>query len=268
MMNSREMPPQKRVRGGKANGILKTARSVTRTRHKPTSRIPNTRMNSGPKEAGRGTERHATPNSQGIHHQSLLGPSLQQGWAVEAADGQLIWIEGGVEDVMQGIDSTVPRQQQEEEEYFEIPNDFETGYKALLLATQADRARGAVLEIKCRLCPKAKFKTWAQFKRHCDSVETHPLTIYFCKYCGQHFARSDSRDRHSETWPSGCPQATSEEADAKCRETQRVHEAFTGKLKGYLTRSVGEVDIMTPFWKTIKDKYPKSSKKRVRRSGE
>jgi hypothetical protein len=89
-MNGRETAPQKRVRGSKANGILKTARSATRTRHKPAARIPN-RTNGEPEQPVRGAERLATPDSQGLHHRSLLGPSLRQGWAVEAADGQLIW---------------------------------------------------------------------------------------------------------------------------------------------------------------------------------
>jgi hypothetical protein len=91
----------------------------------------------------------------------MLGPSLQQGRVAEAADGQLIWVEGNVEDVVQGIDGTVQQHQQaegEEGEYLEIPMDFTTGYQALLVATQADWARGTVREIKCRLCPNAKFK--------------------------------------------------------------------------------------------------------------
>ena len=190
------MPPQKRIRGSKPNGISKAARSATRTRHKPAARIPKV-TNRKPKEAGSGAERLTIPDSQGIYHRSLLGPSLQTGWAVEAADGQLIWVEGSVEDAVQGIDSTVPQQQQEEE-YFEIPKFFKTGYQALLVATQADRARGTVRDIKCRLCPKAKFKNWRAFERHCESTETHPLTIHICKSCGDHFARSDSFGRHRD----------------------------------------------------------------------
>lgn len=38
-----EMPPQKRVRGDKPNGILKKARSATRSLHKPAARIPGSR---------------------------------------------------------------------------------------------------------------------------------------------------------------------------------------------------------------------------------
>ncbi|KAI0268424.1 hypothetical protein BGY98DRAFT_1190695 [Russula aff. rugulosa BPL654] len=109
------------------------ARYATRTRHKPAARILNTGSNNEPKQPVRGVERLATPDWQGFHHRSLLGPSLQQGWAVEATDGQLIWVEGSVEEEMaHRIDSTV------QQEYLEIPKNFKTGYQALLVATQAD----------------------------------------------------------------------------------------------------------------------------------
>jgi hypothetical protein len=260
------MLAQKRARGDKPNEILRAARSAPRTRHKSVARIPKTKMNSEPKEAGRGAERLAIPDLQGIHHRSPLGPSLQQGWAEEAVDGQLIWVEGSVKEVVQGINSTVPQQQQEEEKYFEIPKDFKTGYQALLVATQADWARGAVRQIKCRLCPDAKFKKWGEFKRHCDSMETHPLTIYFCEHCGDYFARSDSCQRHCENRPAECLRVTPEKADAKRKATQREHDEFIRKLEGYLT--TGEEDIGMSFSKTIKDMYPDSSKKRIRGSRE
>ena len=266
VMNSREMPPQKRVRGGKTNGILRTARSATRTRHKPAARTPKQRTNDEPKQPVCGAERLATSNSQGIHHQSQSGPSLQQGWAVEAADGQLIWVEGSVEEVVQGTDSTVSQQQQEEETYFEIPKDLETRYQALLMATQADRARGAVREIKCRFCPDAKFKKWGKFKRHCECMEAHPFTVYFCEYCGDYFARSDSCQRHRVDRPRPCLQMKPEEADAKRRATEREHDRFMGRLEGYLT--TGEEDIGKSFSETIKDMYPDSSKKRIKGSRE
>ena len=105
----------------------------------------------------------------------MLVPSHQQGWAVEAANGQLIWLEGSVEEMAHRTDSTVQQQ-----ECFEIPRDFKTGYRALLVATQADWARGAVREIKCRHCLKAKFKKWGEYKRHCDCTEMNLLLIYFC----------------------------------------------------------------------------------------
>jgi hypothetical protein len=110
VVDTHGMPPQKRARGG--DGVLKTARSTTRTRHKPVARIPISRINGKPKEAGRGAERLATPNAQGIYHQPLLGPSFQQGRADQTLDGELIWVEGRVgAEVMHHISSTVQQQQ-------------------------------------------------------------------------------------------------------------------------------------------------------------
>ena len=106
-MNGYEMPHQKRVRGNKENRILKTARSLTRTCLKPVARISNAKDNNEPKQPVRGAERLATPDPQRLHHRSLLGPNLQQEWAEEAADGRFIWEEGGVEEIVQHIESTV-----------------------------------------------------------------------------------------------------------------------------------------------------------------
>ena len=264
VMNSHEMPAQKRVRSDIPNGIFKAAWSAPRTHHKSVTRIPKQTINSKPKEAGCGTKSLAIPDSLGIHHQSLLGSSLQQGWAVEAADGKLTWAEGSVEEIAQCADGTARQQEQEEvqQECFDIPKDLNTGYQALLMATQADRARGSICEIRCRLCPKTKFKKWGEFKRHCDSNEAHPLTIYFCEYCGDYFARSDARDRHRNKRPPQC-QGTHTEADEKRRTTQREHDKFIRRLEEYLT--TGENSVGMSFSKIIKDLYPDSSKKRTRR---
>ena len=261
-----EMPPQKRARGGKPNGILKAARSAPRTHRKSVARIPKPKINREPKEAGQEAGKLRIPDSQGIHHQSLSGPSLQQGWAAEAADGQLIWVEGSVEDMVQGTDSIEQQQEEVGQEGFEIPEDLKTGYQALLVATQVDWARGAVHQIKCRLCPGAKFKKWAEFKRHCDSTETHPLTIYFCERCGDYFARSDACQRHYENRLSRCLQVEHEKADAKRTATQRAHDQFIERLESFLT--TGEEDVGMSFTKTIKDMFPDSSKKRIRGSRE
>jgi len=48
--NSQGIPPQKRVKGGKANGILKAPRSAPRTRQKPVARIPKPRSIMNPRE--------------------------------------------------------------------------------------------------------------------------------------------------------------------------------------------------------------------------
>ncbi|KAF8486854.1 hypothetical protein DFH94DRAFT_849394 [Russula ochroleuca] len=108
--------------------ILKATRSAARTRHKPVARIPIPKKSNEPKEAGRGAERLANPNTQGIHHRPLLGPSFQQGCAIEAADGQLIWIEGTLkEESVRHVGSMV-QQQQEEAEHEKIQD----GHRAFL----------------------------------------------------------------------------------------------------------------------------------------
>jgi len=263
-INTHEIPRQKRTRGGGAtNGILNAARSVARARHKPVARIPKAKISRKPKEAGRGAERLVTPNAQGVYHQSSPGPSFQQGWAAEAADGQLIWVEGRVEEeVSHHNDSTTQQQQQQEkggnDKRFKIPKKFKEGHKALLVATEAELERGAVQEIKCRLCPDIKLKTWENYKRHCDTMEAHPLKLYICNRCGDFFARGDSLQRHKNNSPRECDNATPEEAEAKRRETQKAHDEFIGRLEGCL--KTGE-DIGIPFSRIIKKKYPKSSKK-------
>jgi hypothetical protein len=198
-INAHDVPPQKRARGG-TSGILKAKRSAAGTRHNLVARIPKTRFECKPKEAGRGAERLATPSAHGIYHQSSPGPSFQQGWAVEPADGKPNWVEGSVdEDAAHRIDSTVQQQQEEATELFKIPRKFKPGYRLLLQASEADFARGAVQTIKCRLCPDTKLKDFEEFKRHCKTMETHPLELHFCDRCGDYFARSDSLKRHHKT---------------------------------------------------------------------
>jgi len=162
----------------------------------------------------------------------------------------------------------VPQQQQQqqqqqeeaENEYFQFPRKFKPGYKALLAATQADWARGSIREIKCRRCPDATFRMWEDFKRHCDTTETHPLKIFFCDHCGDFFARCDSRDRHQNQPPAECRRVTLEKANEKRRETQTVHDEFIARLMEFLR--TGEEDVEIPFSQIIKEMYPKSSKKR------
>lgn len=89
---------------------------------------------------------------QGIYHQSWPGPSFQQGWAADAADGKPIWVEGSVdEEGVRHIDN-VQQQQEEATKLFAIPRKFEPGNRSLLLqASAAGFAFGAVQTIKCRL---------------------------------------------------------------------------------------------------------------------
>jgi hypothetical protein len=180
---------------------------------------------------------------------------------VEAADGELTWVEGSVRaEAVRHSDSTTQQQRQEEgrEKLFKIPRKFKTEHKALLVATEADLARGTVQEIKCRLCPDTNFKKWEDYKRHCDTIEAHPLKISFCDFCGNFFARGDSLRRHQINQPPECASVTPERAAAKRRETQNAHDEFIGRLKVCLKR--GE-DIGKSFSQIIKKKYPESSKK-------
>jgi hypothetical protein len=214
------------------------------------ARIPNTRYQTEPKEAERGAERLATPNPQGVHHPTLQEPNFQQGRAVEAADGQPTRVEGSAEEKpVHHIDST-EQQEGAKDEYFKIPRKFEVGYRALLATTQADWERGAIREIRCRLCPDTKLKTWGDFKRHCDNMEAHPMKIFFCVNCGNFFARGDSLGRHLNNLPPTCRSATHEKADAKCRETEKAHDEFRARLERYLR--AGE-DIGRPSPQMVKE---------------
>ncbi|KAF8504896.1 hypothetical protein F5888DRAFT_1631232 [Russula emetica] len=67
------------------------------------------------KVARRGAER-PSPEYTGYLHQSLLRTRFQQGWGVEAADGQLTWVE-----------STVQQQEEVTDKLFDIPRKFKAG---------------------------------------------------------------------------------------------------------------------------------------------
>jgi hypothetical protein len=230
-----DMPPQKRGRGGEAEGILEATRSAARTSHEPVARIPITTINYEPKEAGRGAERLVTPNMQGFHRRPLQGPCFQQGRREQTVYRELSWVEGSVvEKPMQREPEQEQEQQQKketEDKYIKFPNDFEPEHEALLAATQADRERGSVRRIKCRRCPDETFETWGAFKRHCNTIETHPLKIHFCDNCGDFFARTDSLNRHREHPPAECLRVTHEKAEEKRSETQRVHRGVDGVLE-------------------------------------
>jgi len=178
---------------------------------------------------------------------------------VEPAHGQPTRVEGSVdEEVAHRIDSTVHQQQEEATELFKIPRKFKPGYKLFLQASKADFARGAVQTIKCRLCPDTKFKDFKDFKRHCKTMEAHPLEIDFCDRCGDFFARSDSLKRHHNQPPTECRKVTPVKAAEKRRVTEKEHKDFIRRLEHSLM--TGE-DIGRPFSQIIKEKYPESSKK-------
>jgi hypothetical protein len=188
----------------------------------------------------------------------MPGPSFRQ--AVDAADGKPIWVEGSVDDeAVHHTDSTVQEQDEEATELFYIPRKFKPEHRLLLQTSDADVARGAVQEIKCRLCPDTKLKDFEEFKRHCRTSETHPLEIHFCSRCGDFFARVDSLKRHRSLPPAECRSVTPAKAAEKCRVTKEDHKRFVRQMVQTLTTGVGTVK---GFSQTIKEKYPGSSKKR------
>ena len=159
--------------------------------------------------------------------------------------GQLLSAEGSV----QGV---------EDSSVFCIPKGLDKRHRCLLAATSAELARGVIPAVKCQLCPDADFSNWEDFKRHCDYMEAHPLNISFCNSCGDFFARPDSLRRHCRNRPPECLVVSREEAEAKRRETERVHEEFKVKLEHRLR--TGE-QIWEPFAQVIKEMFPKSSKR-------
>ena len=229
------------------------------TRHKPVAGIPKTKINSEPKSAGRGAERLATPNAQGVHHRPLQGPSFQQGWMGQTVDGVLIWVEGSVE--KEPVRQQQEQQQEEEAEpkLLKFPDDFKMEYQALLVATQADRERGSVREIRCQRRPDKVYETWFGYQRHCDMKENHPLVIDFCDNCGDFFGRPDALKRHRKHPPAECLRVTWEKADEKHRETLMVHNEFLARLREFLR--TGDEYVEVNFSQVIKKRYPESSKK-------
>jgi hypothetical protein len=268
------VPSQKRVRDDKANGIP-AARSVARTRHKAVAWIPKTKVKMESKETGRGAERLAAPNSQGLPYRPLPGPNFQQGWVVEAADKRLDCVEGSVEEggAVHHNGSMVQQQQQGEEEganhkhkHLEIMKILKPEHRALLADTQDDGTPGKIPEMRCRLCPNSRFKSWSEYKRHCTTSEAHPFNIFFCDNCGTYFARADLLSCHRRLPPPQCVAAKSEPEKVKEKriETERAHEVFKEGLRNFLRTGEG---IWIPFSQIMKEKYPDSVKKRTRGSG-
>jgi len=189
----------------------------------------------------------------------LPRPSFQQGWTVEPADGQPTWVEGSVDEDAALHTQSAPQQQQEgATELFKIPRIFEPRHRIFLQASEADFARGVVQAIKCRICPDTKLRNFVEFKRHCQTSETHPLEIHFCDRCGDYFARHDSLKRHRGHPPDECLKVTQEEAAEKRRVTEEEHQMFVRRLMyGLMTGD----DIGPPFYQIMIRICPKTVKK-------
>jgi len=245
---------QKGFNGAASDGFLKKAAlSVNDTLHEPVARNPKKTVNAS-KAVRHRARMLTTLDAQGMHCQSFLGPSYQQGQAMSSAQEKPLWVErrmeGMEEDVWQGAKETP----------ISIPRKLDKWCRTLLAATKADWEHGTIHVVMCRLCLGTRFGTWEHFKRHCDTAEAHPLNIAFCDSCGDFFARSDTLGRHRNKPPLQCRNAKPEETAQKRRATERAHKEFKEKLEG--CRKTGE-EVVMHFAQDIKKMFPESSKKRT-----
>jgi hypothetical protein len=120
---------------------------------------------------------------------------------------------------------------QDEEPLHKIPGNLSERERLMLEMTQAEKERGAVRRIKCKLCPKARLSTWVVFQRHCNTCEKHPSSLEFCPTCGDYFGRSDSGRRHGSKKNKGpCDKPKSDDAKQKKEQVERSLKAFEATM--------------------------------------
>src|SRR6266850_3944735 len=257
--------PPKRA---KKIGVLEVAGFTSRARQKSATKtlVENRRKSEA---AGRGAGKLAVPNAHEVYHEFLPGPSVQE-LVVTTAQGEQPWIEGSTGEATWNPTSGDVWQQQiansanvgDREDVgrrsFRIPRRLTQRQMGLLEATPDDLARETVRELKCRLCPGTGIGDWDGYRRHCNSMEAHPLKLLFCESCGDFFARTDSLARHRKNPPAECCEATPDEAKAKRTAAEQVHMDFEERLKCYLgtNKEIGE-----PFAQRVKAMFSKTSKR-------
>jgi hypothetical protein len=263
-----ETQPYKKVKGATSGGILEGVQSPSGTCHSAGTGIPHVPNQKSMAEGCR--EVLATPNAQGMSNWYFLGPRTQQEWIATPAQRQMPQVEDRVGGTWQGGG----RAQQDAEVYgtgynlhgeqgenplHQFPKDLDKRQRALLVATRADWEHGAIHQIRCRLCPGFVSQNWANFKRHCEFVESHPQKISFCEKCGDHFARCDALARHHKNPPPKCLDMTPEKALEKQQVTERAHKKFSEWLEH--CQETGE-EIGKSFAEIVKELHPRSSKKK------
>ena len=151
------------------------------------------------------------------------------------------WIEERVqEETRREMGSSAPQQvvvqenTEDEEAFREIPQALTERQRSMLLMTQAERERGGVRTIKCKLCPGVPFSSWATFRRHCKECEKHPLEPLYCDFCNDPFARPDSKTRHENTKEmshfQACRNTSPHLAKVKKEKIDRLFKAFDARL--------------------------------------
>ena len=153
------------------------------------------------------------------------------------AQEQPSWIVGR-EQVETGRDTGSSAQQQivfqenaeDLDDLREIPGTLTERHRSMLLTTQAERERGGVRTIKCKLCPDAQFGSWATFRRHCKECEMHPVELHYCDSCGDYYARSDSKNRHHDSKEDTCRDTPHGIAMKKKEQVGQLFKAFEARL--------------------------------------
>ena len=163
--------------------------------------------------------------------------------------GQPSWIVGREQVGMwRDTGSSAPQQislresSEDGEDLRQIPGSLSERERSMLQITQAERERGAVRTIRCRLCLKVSLRTWATFQRHCKTCKKHPFELNFCRRCGLYFARPDSRDRHEKD--QVCLNKPHHDATMQKKEKiERLFEAFNARLTHCL-KNGEEIELM------------------------
>jgi hypothetical protein len=225
----RARPSGTRVPGG--------AESKSRTRRSPATRT-RTFSNDISKTAGCRAERLGSTTARGVYHRSMPGLRVSQGSVGALEPEQPSWIVGReVMETRRDMGSSgsqqivIPENAEDEEDLKEIPANLSERERLMLQMTPAEKERGAVRVIKCKLCPKARLSSWVIFERHCRSCEKHPSELRFCANCGDHFARSDSEKRHQEKKDQeACHKTSQDEAKKKRENIERIFYAFDPAL--------------------------------------
>jgi hypothetical protein len=259
--------PKKRARP--SDRVPGVAASTEKTRRPPTTRTQK-KINRISKAAGRGAERLASTTARGVYDRSLLGLSVPQGSMDTLEQEAPPWIVGR-EQVETWRDTGSSAQQiriqensKDGEDLHEIPGNLSERERSMLQMTQAERERGAVSTIKCKLCPNAQLGAWVTFQRHCNACEKHPLELHFCPRCGDHFARSDSRNRHYKKKDDACRNMSPHDAMEKTEKVERLFGAFDERL----THCLKSGEKIWPMFSDAVIKILKNTSKKVSKSEE
>lgn len=179
------------LRGRPSATRVQAGAEFTKRTSQPLIMRTRTRIKSKSKAAGRGAERLASTTVQGVYPRPLSGLSVPRGLMGLLALEQPPWIEEREQvETRRDIGSSAPQQillqenTEDGKDLHQIPGNLLERERSMLQMTQAERERGAVSTIKCKLCPKAQLGRWVTFQRHCNTCEKHPLELYFCPRCG------------------------------------------------------------------------------------